>query len=142
MNQIKKLLAISIICLLLSPFTASSQELFLASEADIWGLPQTIILTNNNKIQLRTMFLKHYGTTCVYKIEFTNLSDKPIKETVQLTNNNGMYTHWASDLRLNVNESATYEMEKRECSINFSKKKQKDISKCTMCKPAISFLRK
>jgi hypothetical protein len=140
MNLLKKNLYGICFCLLTSIGSLQAQELLLPTEADVWGQPQTVILTNNSKIQLRTMFIKHYGTTCVFKIEFTNLSDKPVKETVQLINKDGIYAHWATDLRLKVNEWAVYEMEKRECKLNFSKKKQKDISKCAECKPAIKFL--
>lgn len=122
--------------------TIHAQELVLPTEADVWGPAQTILLNDGGKVQLRTMFIKHYGTTCVFKIEFTNLGTKPVKETVQLINKDGIYTHWASDLRLNVNEVATYEMEKRECALNLGKKKQKNIAKCAECKPTIRFLKK
>lgn len=137
----KKLIGFFILFILLQTKT-TAQELVLPTEADVWGPPQTILLGDGGKVQLRTMFIKHYGTTCVFKVEFTNLGQKPVKETVQLINKDGIYTHWASDLKLNVNEVAVYEMEKRECALNLGKKKQKNIAKCAECKPTIKFLKK
>jgi hypothetical protein len=136
----KFLLVVS--CLLAISNCLNAQELLLPTEAEVWGMPQTINLNDGDKIKLRTMFIKHYGTTCVFKVEFTNIGSSKVKETVQLTNNNGIYVHWASDLRLDVNEWAVYEMEKRECKLTLNKKKQKDISKCAECKPTIKFLKK
>lgn len=130
--------------LLLAAYTSHAQQLVLAAEADIWGEPQKINLTGGGIIQLRTKFLKHYGTTCVFEVEFTNLGTKPVKETCQMVSNNssGMYTHWASDIRLAPGEIAVYQMEKRECKINMKKSKQKDITKCAACAPAMYFLKK
>jgi hypothetical protein len=137
----KKLIVFFVLCISLQT-KINAQELVLPTEADVWGPPQTILLNDGGKVQLRTMFIKHYGTTCVFKVEFTNLGQKPVKETVQLINKDGIYTHWASDLRLNVNEVATYQMEKRECALTLGKKKQKNIAKCAECKPTIKFLKK
>lgn len=124
--------------------TASAQKLVLATEADVWGAPQAINLNSGGKVQLRTMFIKHYGTTCVFKIEISNIGTTAINETVQLTSNNssGMYTHWATDIKIKPGEIYTYEMERRECAVNMSKKKQKDITKCAACAPIIYFLKK
>lgn len=137
----KKLIGFFVLAFLLHT-KITAQELVLPTEADVWGPAQTILLNDGGKVQLRTMFIKHYGTTCVFKVEFTNLGQKPVKETVQLINKDGIYTHWASDLRLNVNEVAVYEMEKRECALTLGKKKQKNIAKCAECKPTIKFLKK
>lgn len=130
--------------LMLAAYTGHAQQLLLAAEADVWGEPQKINLTGGGTIQLRTKFIKHFGSTCVFHIEFTNLSARPIKETCQLTSSNssGMYTHWATDLRLAVGETAVYQMERRECKNNFKKSKQKDITKCAACAPAMYFLKK
>lgn len=130
--------------LMLAAYTSHAQQLVLAAEADVWGEPQKINLTGGGTIQLRTKFLKHYVTTCVFEVEFTNLGTKPVKETCQMVSNNssGMYTHWASDIRLAPGEIAVYQMEKRECKINMKKSKQKDITKCAACAPAMYFLKK
>ncbi len=130
--------------LIFASYKSNAQQLLLAAEADVWGEPQKINLTGGGTIQLRTKFLKHYGTTCVFEVEFTNVGTKPVKETCQMVSNNssGMYTHWASDIRLAPGEVAVYQMEKRECKINMKKSKQKDIAKCAACAPAMYFLKK
>jgi hypothetical protein len=140
----KFLQLLMVIGVLLITNTSKAQQLLLPTEADVWGEPQKINLTTGGTIQLRTKFIKHYGTTCVFEIEFTNLSTKAIKETCQLISNNssGMYTHWATDLRLAVGEVAVYQMERRACKMNLKKSKQKNITKCADCAPAIFFLKK
>jgi hypothetical protein len=138
----KSAIILSSIVLSLALSVCKGQALVLPTEADVWGSPQTITL-NGGSLQLRTKFIKHFGTTCVFNIEFTNTGNVPISEEAQLTKQGSpIYTHWSTSIKLKQGEVAIFQMERRECSPIFGKKKQKNISKCAECNPTISFLKK
>lgn len=140
----KNLLYPLFIMLCLVSYQAHAQKLKLPTAADAWGEPFTIVAPNGSKLEVRVFLTQHKGTTCMYDIEFNNLGPYPIHEQATLTVEGAveLQYHRLSTISLNVNQKGIWPMEKRECAINLSKKKEKDSKKCSECSTVLYWLKR
>jgi hypothetical protein len=141
MNLFKKILPLCLLLLSTQLFSQSFQ-LQLANEVEQWSEPIVCKISDRSQITVRVKLIKHYGTTCVFDVEFTNNSNTVFKGSAGLKreNDNVIYGANMVNLKLNPNESVTYlKLEKRECKMSMSKKRDQ-VKLCMECEPWIGFV--
>jgi len=141
MNLFKKILPFCLLLLSTSLFSQSFQ-LRLASAVEQWSEPIVCKINDRSQITVRVKLIKHYGTTCVFDVEFTNNSNTVFKAAAGLKRENDSVIYGANmvNLKLNPNESVTYlKLEKRECKMSMSKKRDQ-VKLCMECEPWIGFV--
>jgi hypothetical protein len=141
MNLFKKILPFCLLLLTTQLFSQSFQ-LKLANEVEQWSEPIVCKISDRSQITVRVKLIKHYGTTCVFDVEFTNNSNTVFKGSAGLKreNDNVIYGANMVNLKLNPNETATYlKLEKRECKMSMSKKRDQ-VKLCMECEPWIGFV--
>ncbi len=59
-----------------------ASNLILADKADVWSEPKTFNKGKPGEVEVRTKFIKHFGTTCVWDIEYKNTGSQKFDEQV------------------------------------------------------------
>jgi hypothetical protein len=121
---------------------SQSFQLRLASEVEQWSEPIVCNMGNKGNLTVRVKLIKHFGTTCVFDVEFTNNSNTVFKGAAGLKRENDSVIYGANlvNLKLNPSETATYlKLEKRECKMSMSKKRDQ-VKLCMECEPWIGFV--
>lgn len=141
MSIIRNFIVFSLLLISNSLFSQSF-PLSLASEVEQWSEPIICKINDQTQITVRVKLIKHYGTTCVFDVEFTNNSNSVFKAGAGLKreSDNVIYGANMVNLKLNPNETATYlKLEKRECKMSMSKKRDQ-VKLCMECEPWIGFV--
>jgi len=118
-------------------------NLILAESADVWSAGKIYNKGTDGEVQVKSRFVKHFGTTCVFDLEFTNTGSKTFKEGVTLVrpDQQGQYYHNTVDLKMKPGQSYTVSaMELRECSLQWGE--SKDLNACATCGPRLGFMNK
>lgn len=112
--------------------------LILADQADKLSEQRVYKTQMGQDLGVQSKFKLQKGTTCEYEVTFTNKTAAKLTERVTLGRDNTgeVYDHRLSYLDLAPGQSATYNMEQRECEhINWGE--TKEMLKCGSCKPVL-----
>ncbi len=119
--------------------SAASSYLPLAAQAEIWTSPKPFKRKSGQMtVQSRFMFQK--GTTCRFEVQFNNVDNKPIDESVLLGRpGKAAVSQYDHLIRIKLNPGASYAFgtEVRECPLNWGE--TKDMEKCAACEPIVYF---
>jgi hypothetical protein len=121
---------------------AQSFAVDLASEVGQWGQPIICDMGNKGNVTVRVKLIKHFGTTCVFDVEFTNNSQRNFEGSAGLKREKDNVIYGVNLARLDIkpNETVVYSnMEKRECKMSLSKKRDQ-VKLCMQCEPWIGFV--
>lgn len=117
-------------------------NLILAEKADVWSEAKKYNPGAPNEIDVKTLFVKHFGTTCVYDVEYTNNGKSAFNENTTLVrpDQEGQYHHNTTRIKLNPGESVVVKaMEVRECGLHWGESKDPNI--CASCGPRLGFMK-
>lgn len=112
--------------------------LILADKSDALSEQRVYKTQMGQDLGVQSKFLLQKGTTCEYQVVFTNKSNAKLTERVTLgrENSGAVYDHRLSYIDLAPGQSATFNMEQRECEhINWGE--TKEMQKCGSCKPVL-----
>ncbi len=116
-------------------------NLILADRADVWSDAKTYGGMNDGEIQVRTKFIKHHGTTCVFDVEFTNNGNRTFDAglTIVKPDRTKQYPHRVTNVTLAPGKSVTYEeLELRECTKLLGD--SKNLNACATCDPQLAYM--
>lgn len=107
----------------------------LAAEANKWSEAKAFKSPKGASVDVKSKFVKHYGTTCVYDVEAKNTGTSKANETFAVgkpdalniydVNSGGMY--------LEPGQSKAWGLELRECSLHWGD--SFDPNACASCGP-------
>ena len=120
--------------------TKTGYTLPLAKVAGEWSEVKTFN-TTAGPVGVQSKFIRQKGTTCDFEVQFTNNGTNPIDENVSLTSNqkDKVYSHRFTRVKVPAGKSLYWEMEKRECPVNWGE--TKEMNKCAECAPMLVFLK-
>lgn len=140
--KILMVFAITVLLFISSSSKVQAQvfPIILADSVEKFSQPQQF-LVSGQLVKVRTKLIKHFGTTCVFEVEVTNISEKDLKKSMGFVSTNGnaneIYSVNSASIRLKPNYYAVYKLEKREC---LKRGKKNPIESCMACNPRIGFL--
>ncbi len=143
-----KTFTLTTVCLLFLTLHADAQtDLPLADKIGEWSEPQIRYLGNAStpKIQVRSKLIKHFGTTGIFDVEITNLSNQTITNFCGLKvpkghiDDNTVHINNVYSIKvLKPDYKITFRMELRECKPKGAGKMD-DLEKCKACQPRLLF---
>lgn len=121
----------------ISTVRAQVSPLVLSDTVNVYG-PMQDVIVNGQLFKVRSKLLRHWGTTCQFEVEITNVGQKEVAaRTGLLMNNlNTLNPNTSVNLRLKPGFYAVYTLDVREVP----KKGQKDpVISCRSCSPRLGF---
>lgn len=132
--------------------TMTGPYLPLAKEAGVWSETKKFAI-DGGEVGVQSKFVEQQGTTCTFEVKFINNGTTQIGQRVSLSRHNigqgydhhneggkeGIYAHRMTPVSVEPGKAVWYEMEKRECPLNWGT--TKEMTKCAACSPALVFVK-
>jgi len=112
----------------------------LGKAAGEWSEAKTFKPTSG-ELAVKSKFVKHYGTTCIFDVEFKNTGSTTVNESVVVSSvmQTKIPSHRFNHVSLKAGESVAYNMERRECPLHFGD--SVEMKDCADCNPILIFER-
>jgi hypothetical protein len=113
----------------------------LATEQGQWSEPKTFT-TKTGSAQVKSKFVKHFGTTCVYDLDVVNTGKDKLHEGVTLGKENAKKVYDKTDAFVKLAPgvgTGLSNVEQRECSAHWGT--SKDMNACAACRPVVYFIK-
>lgn len=115
--------------------------LVLADKADVWSDPKPFGPIAG-QMTVQSKFVRHFGTTCEFHVQFNNVGSKPVDVYTKLDGADkvaAVSTDHLTRVKLNPGANVAYGMEMRECPLQWGE--SKDMNKCASCEPILYYVK-